>query len=187
MDNLLRVMSDNWWVLLIRGIAAILFGLMALILPGLTVVALLIAFGAYAIVDGVMGCILAFRRKSEDDRWWVWLIEGLLSIVIGLMALFWPVAASLALVIWMAAWALVAGIMRVIAAIRLRKEIKGEWALGLSGVLMMIWGLLMAMVPAAGILSIAWLLGVFSLAGGILMIVLSLRLRKLGKDDALAA
>ncbi|MFC3527054.1 HdeD family acid-resistance protein [Paracoccus mangrovi] len=182
MDNLVRVMADNWWVALLRGIAAILFGLMALIWPGLTVYALLIVFGAYAVFDGVMAIIVGFQRKSDDDSWWSWALDGFLSIVIGLMALFWPEATALAFVIWMAAWAVVAGIFRIIAAIRLRKEIEGEWALGLSGLLMVIWGVLMALIPAAGLLSLAWLIGVFALLIGGVMVVLSFRLR--GMRDA---
>ena len=182
MDNLVRVMADNWWVALLRGIAAILFGLMALIWPGLTVYALLIVFGAYAVFDGVMAIIVGFQRKSDDDSWWSWALDGFLSIVIGLMALFWPEATALAFVIWMAAWAVVAGIFRIIAAIRLRKEIEGEWALGLSGLLMVIWGVLMALIPAAGLLSLAWQIGVFALLIGGVMVVLSFRLR--GMRDA---
>ena len=182
MDNLVRVMADNWWVALLRGIAAILFGLMALIWPGLTVYALLIVFGAYAVFDGVMAIIVGFQRKSDDDSWWSWALDGALSIIIGLMALFWPEATALAFVIWMAAWAVVAGIFRIIAAIRLRKEIEGEWALGLSGLLMVIWGVLMALIPAAGLLSLAWLIGVFALLIGGVMVVLSFRLR--GMRDA---
>lgn len=177
MDKLVRVMADNWWVPLLRGIAAVLFGLMALIWPGLTVYALLIVFGAYAIFDGIMSIIIGFQRKTEDDRWWSWALDGFLSIVIGLMALFWPEATALAFVIWMAAWAVVAGIFRIVAAIRLRAEIEGEWALGLSGLLMVIWGVLMAMIPAAGLLSIAWLIGLFALLIGVVMIVLAFRLR----------
>lgn len=182
MENLVRVMADNWWVPLLRGIAAVAFGLMALIWPGLTVYALLLVFGAYAIFDGIMSIMLGFQRKSGDDRWWSWALDGALSIIIGLMALFWPEATALAFVIWMAAWAVVAGIFRIIAAIRLRKEIEGEWALGLSGLLMVIWGVLMALIPAAGLLSLAWLIGVFALLIGGVMVVLSFRLR--GMRDA---
>lgn len=182
MENLLQTMAANWWLLLLRGIAAIMFGAMALAWPGLTVYVLLIVFGAYAVFDGIMAIVVAFQRKSEDDNWWVWLAEGALSIIIGLMALFWPAATALAFVIWMAAWAVVSGLLRVIAAIRLRKEIAGEWALGLSGALLIVWGILMAMIPAAGLLSIAWLIGLFALLIGVVMIVLALRLR--GMRDA---
>ncbi|MBT0779745.1 DUF308 domain-containing protein [Paracoccus sp. pheM1] len=179
MENLIRVMADHWWVPLLRGIAAILFGLMALIWPGLTVYALLLVFGAYAIFDGVMAIVMAFRRRPADDRWWAWALDGALSVAIGLMALFWPEATALAFIIWMAAWGVVAGIFRIIAAIRLRHEIDGEWALGLSGLLLVVWGVLLALVPAAGLLGIAWLIGLFALLIGGAMIVLALRLKGL--------
>lgn len=179
MENLIRVMADHWWVPLLRGIAAILFGLMALIWPGLTVYALLLVFGVYAIFDGVMSTVVAFRRKSSDDRWWAWALDGALSILIGLMALFWPEATALAFIIWMAAWGVVAGVFRIIAALRLRHEIEGEWALGLSGLLLVAWGVLLALVPAAGLLSIAWLIGLFALLIGVVMIVLAFRLKGL--------
>ncbi|RCW79424.1 HdeD family acid-resistance protein [Paracoccus lutimaris] len=177
MDNLLRVMADYWWVPLLRGIAAVIFGLMALIWPGLTVYVLLIVFGAYAVFDGVMALIVGFQRKSEDDGWWAWALDGALSIIIGLMALFWPEATALAFVIWMAVWAVVGGVFRIVSAIRLRQQIEGEWALGLSGLFLVIWGVLMAMIPAAGLLSIAWLIGTFALLIGVAMIVLAFRLR----------
>lgn len=177
MDNLIRVMARNWWVPLVRGIAAILFGLMALIWPGLTVYALLVVFGAYAVFDGIMAIVVGFQRKSDDDHWWSWALDGFLAIVIGLMALFWPAATALAFIIWMAVWAVLAGVLRIIAAIRLRKEITGEWALALSGLLLIVWGGLMAMIPAAGLLSIAWLIGLFALLIGAVMVVLALRLR----------
>ncbi|HWL59224.1 MAG TPA: HdeD family acid-resistance protein [Paracoccus sp. (in: a-proteobacteria)] len=179
MDELVRVMSANWWVLLLRGIAAILFGIVALLLPGLTVFVLLWVFGVYAIFDGLMAVITAVQRRKSDDRWWAWALDGVLSIAIGLMALFWTGATALAFIIWMAIWGVIAGIFRIVAAIRLRNEFKGEWELILSGVLLVVWGVLMAMLPAAGLLSIAWLLGVFAILIGITLIALSLRLRKM--------
>lgn len=174
-----QTLRDNWWIPLIRGIAAILFGIIALAMPGLTAYALMIAFGAYAVVDGVMAIYLGFKRKSTDEAWWAWVIDGILSILIGLMALFWTEATAVVFIIWIAAWAFVAGIMRIVAAIRLRKEIEGEWALILSGVLMIIWGILLVYTPAAGIISIAWLLGLFSVLVGIAMIMLAFRLKNL--------
>lgn len=173
----LRALSEYWWVLLIRGIAAVIFGVIALAWPGLTAYALLLTFGIYAIVDGVFAIFTGFRRKSDDDQWWSWLVEGVLSIIIGLMALFWTESTALALVIWIAAWAMVAGVMRIIAAIRLRNEIEGEWALGLSGLLMVLWGLALAVMPAAGILSLTWLFGLFAIVIGVVMILLAFRVK----------
>ncbi|WP_312528639.1 HdeD family acid-resistance protein [Paracoccus sp. (in: a-proteobacteria)] len=180
MENLeLRAFAEYWWVLLIRGIAAIIFGLVALFWPGLTAYALLLTFGIFALVDGVMAIIVGFRRKGSDDRWWSWLIDGVLSILIGLMAIFWPVATAIALIIWIAAWAIVVGVMRIIAAIRLRHEIEGEWAMGLSGLLMVLWGVLLFAMPASGILSLTWLFGIFTLMVGIVMIIFAFRVKKL--------
>ncbi len=173
----LRALSQFWWVLLIRGIAAILFGIVALAWPGLTAYTLLLTFGIFAVVDGIFAIITGFRRKAGDDQWWSWLVEGILSLIIGLMALFWTETTALALVIWIAAWAMVAGVMRIIAAIRLRHEIEGEWALGLSGLLMLLWGLAFAVVPAAGILSLTWLFGLFALLTGVVMIILAFRVK----------
>lgn len=175
----LTALREGWWMLLVRGIAAVLFGLTALFWPGLTAYALLITFGAFALVDGVFSIVAGIRRKGSDDRWWVWLVEGALSLAIGVMAFVWPIATALAFVIWIAAWAVVAGVLRIIAAIRLRHEIEGEWALGLSGVLLIIWGGLLAMMPAAGILGLTWLFGGFSLAIGAVLIMLAFRVRKL--------
>ena len=175
----LHMLRTHWWVLLIRGIAAILFGVIALFWPGLTAFVLLISFGIFAIIDGVFALITAFRRKATDDRWWSWLVDGLLSIIIGLMALFWPAATALAFVIWIAAWAVVVGIMRIIAAIKLRHEIEGEWALGLGGLLMVVWGILMAVLPASGILGLTWLIGGFALMIGVTLIALAFRLRRI--------
>ncbi|WP_294930921.1 HdeD family acid-resistance protein [uncultured Paracoccus sp.] len=178
-DKAFSTFRRFWWVLLVRGIAAVLFGVAALFWPGLTALVLLIAFGAFAVVDGVFAIVTAFQRKSHDEGWWTWLFDGVLSLAIGMMALFWPAATALALVIWIAVWAVIAGILRVIAAIRLRHEIEGEWALALSGLLLVIWGALLALVPAAGILGLAWIFGVFALAVGVVMVVLAFRVKGL--------
>ncbi len=175
----LRSFADYWWVLLVRGIAAIIFGLIALFWPGLTAYAMLLTFGIFALVDGVMAIIAGFRRKGHDDNWWSWLLDGALSILIGIMAISWPVATALALVFWIAAWATVTGVMRIIAAIRLRHEIDGEWAMGLSGLLMVLWGILLVAMPASGILSLTWMFGIFTLLVGITMVVLAFRVKKL--------
>lgn len=175
----LAVLRNSWWLLLLRGIAAVIFGFIALIWPGLTTYALLLGFGILAIVDGILSVAVALRRRPEDDAWWSWLIDGILSVIIGLMAFFWPAAAALALVIWIAVWAIMAGILRIVAAIWLRRDIEGEWALGLSGLLLILWGALLIMLPAAGIISLTLLFGVFVLLIGAALILLALRLRNL--------
>ncbi|MDQ7775853.1 HdeD family acid-resistance protein [Paracoccus aminovorans] len=179
MDNLVRIMSENWWVLLLRGIAAVVFGLIALAMPGLTLFVLLITFGVYAVFDGILAIVTGFRRKGQDEQWWAWALDGLLSVLIGLMALFWPAATAVVFVLWMAAWAIVAGIFRIIAAIRLRREIEGEWALGLSGLLLALWGILLVLLPAAGLLGLAWMIGTLAVLIGVVLIVLAFRLKRL--------
>lgn len=179
MENLLRAMSDHWWVLLLRGIAAVVFGLIALAMPGLTLMVLLITFGVYAVFDGILAIVTGFRRKAFDDQWWAWALDGLLSVLIGLMALFWPAATAVAFILWMAAWAIVAGIFRIIEAIRLRREIEGEWALGLSGLLLVLWGVLLVLLPAAGLLGFAWMIGSLAVLIGLTLIVLAFRLKGL--------
>ncbi|MFD1882934.1 HdeD family acid-resistance protein [Paracoccus pacificus] len=178
-DPALRVLAENWWVPLLRGIAGILLGLLALFMPGATLASLLLVFGVFAVVDGVLAIVMGFRRRSHDDQWWSWALDGVLSIIIGLMALFWPAATALAFVIWIAAWAVVGGVLRIIAAIRLRHEIEGEWALGLSGLLSIIFGILIMVAPDAGLISIVWLIGIFALIFGVSMVMLAFRLRSL--------
>jgi len=168
-----------WWVPLLRGVVAILFGLVALVMPGLTVAFLLGAFAAFAIIDGVMAIIQGFRRRESDSRWWAWLLEGVLSLGIGAVALLWPLPTAIALVFWIAAWAIVSGVLRIVAAISLRREIEGEWALGLSGALWVLLGVLMVAMPGAGLLSIAWMFGIFALLLGITLVIFAFRLRRL--------
>ena len=180
MENVsLSVVRDNWWVVLVRGIVAILFGLMAIFSPASTAIALVLVFGAFALVDGVMALYLGFKRKGFDGSWWTWVLDGLASIAIGLMAFFWTGATLLVMVLWIAAWAIVVGIMRIIGAIRLRKEIEGEWALILSGALMVIWGMALVFFPPAGAISLAWTMGIFSLIVGVMMVILSFRIKNI--------
>lgn len=177
--QLLDSLKQGWWLLLIRGIAAIVFGLLAFFMPGLTLVFLLIAFAAFTLVDGVFAMITAFRRRSQDTRWWAWLLEGLLSVGVGVIVLLFPALSAVAFAICIAVWAVFAGILRIIAAINLRHQIEGEWALGISGALLILWGILMGLMPGVGALSLAWMIGSFSILIGIAFCILAFRLRKL--------
>lgn len=172
-------LQSQWWVFLLRGIVAVLFGLIALFAPFETFAAILIFFGAFLIIDGAMTIFTAFSRAKYDDKWWLWLFDGILTLALGLMTAFWPAASALALVIWVAAWAIIAGFIRIGAAIRLRKEIDGEWALALSGVATILFGLLMLLVPGAAIAAWSWVLGFFALIVGVSLIALAFRVRKL--------
>lgn len=180
---LLPVLSRNWWALALRGLVAILFGILAFAWPGITLFVLVIFFGAYLLVDGIFAIVAAVRAAGEEARWWLLLIEGILGVVAGLVAFFWPGLTALALLYLVAAWAIVTGIMEIVGAIRLRQEIVGEWALILSGVLSFIFGVLLVVIPArAGLLSLTWLIGIYAIAFGVIMLVLAFRVRGLARS-----
>ena len=175
---ILPVLSRNWWALALRGLAAILFGVAAFVVPGITLFVLVILFGAYMLVDGVFAIVAAIRAAGNEARWWVLLVEGILGVLAGGIAFAWPSITALALLYVVAAWAIFTGILEIAGAIRLRREIEGEWALGLSGALSLLFGILLVVIPApAGLLSLVWLIGAYALAFGVLLLVLAFRIR----------
>jgi uncharacterized membrane protein HdeD (DUF308 family) len=185
--GVLRTLGRNWWALALRGVAAILFGILAFAWPGITLFVLVLFFGAYMLVDGIFAIVAAVRAAGEEDRWWLLLIEGILGVLAGLVAFFWPGLTALALLYFIAAWAIVTGIMEIVAAIRLRQEIEGEWALGLSGLLSVIFGILLVVLPApAGLLSLVWLIGAYAVATGVLLLILGFRVRSEASKEATA-
>jgi uncharacterized membrane protein HdeD (DUF308 family) len=185
--GVLRTLGRNWWALALRGVAAILFGVLAFAWPGITLFVLVLFFGAYMLVDGIFAIVAAVRAAGEEDRWWLLLIEGILGVLAGLVAFFWPGLTALALLYFIAAWAIVTGIMEIVAAIRLRQEIEGEWALGLSGLLSVIFGILLVVLPApAGLLSLVWLVGAYAVATGVLLLILAFRVRSEASSEARA-
>ena len=141
------VLVRNWWALGLRGLAAILFGLIALFSPGFMALWLALLFGAYAVIDGVFAIIAGIRAAERHERWWPFALEGLASILVGVIAFVMPVAAALALLYLVSAWAILTGVFRISAAIRLRKEIRGEWMLILNGALSVLLGILIVRRP----------------------------------------
>lgn len=176
-------LTTTWWVLLIRGVLAILFGILALAWPGITILALVILFGAYAIVNGIFTLIGAFCGTSGQSRGWL-IFSGIISVIAGIVAFVWPGITTLALLLVIAAWFVVTGVFEVIAAIALRKEIDGEWVMILSGVLSVVFGALLFIWPASGALALTWLIGVFAIIFGIAMVFLAFRVKKLGSSAA---
>ena len=168
---------DLWWIPALRGALAILFGILALFWPGITILALVIVFGAYAIVDGVFALLTAFRGPAEGHRAGM-AVVGVLGILAGVVALAWPGITALALLLVIAAWFVTTGIFEVIAGIRLRKRLESEWLPILAGVVSVIFGVLLLAWPAGGALAIAWLIGLSALVYGITLLALGLRLRK---------
>lgn len=170
--HVLGIIAGNWWMLALRGLAAVLFAIAAFAWPGLTLFALVILFGAFALVDGIVTSVAALR-----SRWWGLLVVGLVGIAAGVATLFWPGVTALALLGVIAAWSIVRGIFEIVAAIRLRKEMTNERLLILSGVISIAFGALIALFPGAGALSVVWVIGAYSLIVGVLLLVLAFRLR----------
>src|SRR5262245_52572788 len=147
---LLEDVSDHWWVILLRGIAAVIFGVLAFIWPSTALLALVFVWGAYAIVDGAFALYMTYLAARQELRWWPYLLEGLLGVGAGVIAFARPDITALALLYLIAAWAILTGIVEIVAAIDLRKLIPNEWLLGLAGVLSIVFGVLVAMEPDAG-------------------------------------
>lgn len=184
MDELIEDLRRDWWLFLVRGIAAILFGIAAFVWPGLTLAVLVIMFGAYVLVDGAFGLFYAIRGRKQLDYWWLWAIEGVLGIIVGVLTFVMPGITALVLLMFIAAWAIVGGALRIITAFRLRKEIRGEWLLIAGGALSILFGVLLVAVPQAGILSVIWLIGFYAVLFGVLFVGLAFRLRRSGREDA---
>jgi uncharacterized membrane protein HdeD (DUF308 family) len=178
---MIATLSRNWWVLAIRGVAAILFGIGAFVWPGITLAVLVLLFGAYALVDGIFAVIAGISVRKEQERWWMMLLSGLAGIVIGIVTFLSPGITALVLLYFIAAWSIVTGAFEIAAAIRLRKEIEGEWLLALAGLASLIFGILLVVLPGPGALALIWLIGVYALIYGILMLALAFRLRSLGE------
>jgi uncharacterized membrane protein HdeD (DUF308 family) len=170
-------LARNWWALLIRGIAAVIFGLLAFVWPGATWFAIGILFGAYAFVDGVFAIVAAVRAVQAHERWWPFVLEGIVGLVIAGITFYDVGVTILALYFTIAAWAFLTGILELVAAVRLRKVITNEWMLIVGGLASVIFGALMVWHPGAGALAIVWLIGAYAIVFGITMIGLSLRLR----------
>jgi uncharacterized membrane protein HdeD (DUF308 family) len=170
---------NNWWVLLVRGVAAIIFGVLAFVWPGQTLLALVYLFGIYAIVDGVLALWFTYQAAQDQKRWWPYLLEGIVGIAAGIIAFASPGITALALVFVVAAWAILTGVVEIAAAIELRKLIDNEWLLGLSGVFSIIFGVLVAAQPRTGAPSIVYLVGIYAVLFGITLVGLAFRLRGL--------
>jgi uncharacterized membrane protein HdeD (DUF308 family) len=172
------VLMRNWWALALRGIFAILLGLAAFVLPGVTLAVLVALFGAYAVVDGVLAIIAGVRAAERHERWWSLVLKGLAGIVAGVLAFVWPALTALALLFLIAGWAIVTGVLEIVAAVHLHRA-HGEWLLILNGVLSILFGLFVIVWPGAGVLTLLWIIGVYAIVFGAVLLVLAFRLRNL--------
>jgi uncharacterized membrane protein HdeD (DUF308 family) len=176
---MLLVYTLNWWTLVLRGLVAVVFGLVAFVWPGITLTALVFLFGAYALIDGAFAIVAGIRAPKEYKRWWVVLIEGILSVIAGVIAFTVPGITALFLLGLIAGWAIFTGVLEIIAAIQMRKYITGEWLMVLTGVLSVVFGVLLLLNPFAGALAVVWIIGAYAIVFGVLLIALGVRLRGL--------
>jgi uncharacterized membrane protein HdeD (DUF308 family) len=178
--GLLSSLAQNWWLLLLRGIAAITFGVLAFVWPGITLLTLTILWGAYAISDGIfaLSAAIAGAGAQTSSRWWLALV-GVCSILAGMLTFFMPGMTAFVLLMFIASWAIIVGMLQVWGAVQLRKEIQNEWLLALSGLLSIAFGVLVITSPGAGALSVVWMIGWFALLAGCIYIGLAFRLKQL--------
>jgi uncharacterized membrane protein HdeD (DUF308 family) len=170
---------DGSSLLIIRGIVSVVIGIVAFAWPGMTIAALVVVFGIYALVDGVTNLMLGLTRRASHGRAWLHALQGVVGIAAGVLTFMWPGVTALALIIFIGAWAIVTGAIEVVAAIKLRKEISGEWLLALSGLLSIAFGVLVQVFPLAGAVGISWVLASYAIIGGFILIALGVRLRSL--------
>ncbi len=171
----LDALARNWWIIMLRGVAAVVFGLLAFVWPVITLFVLILMYGTFALFDGVLSIAAAVRGGGA--RWWL-LLVGLLGIVVGAVTLAWPGVTGFVLLLFIAGWSIASGILQIVGGVRLRKEIANEWFLIASGVLSVLFGLLLAAFPGAGALGLVLAIGAFAVVYGVLLIGFSLRLRR---------
>jgi uncharacterized membrane protein HdeD (DUF308 family) len=172
-------LAREWWLVALRGVLSIAFGILAFVWPGITLLVLVIFFGAYMLVDGVVALIEAVRFRYERERWPMLLLEAILGIVIGVISLIQPAITALAWLYLIAAWAIVTGVLEIVLAVRLRRVIQGEIWVALTGILSIALGVALAALPGAGLLAWVWLIGAYAIVFGIFVIGFALRLRRL--------
>jgi len=176
-DSMLAHLRSSWGWVVLRGVVAIVFGVLAFTRPGITLASLVLVWGAYAIADGVLALTSGFRIRDGGRPMWQLLLIGVLGIAAGLLTFVWPGMTALLLLSFIACWALVTGVFQIAAAIRFRRVIPNEWMLILSGLLSVVFGVLMLARPGAGALAVVWLIGGYATLYGVLMLAVGFRLR----------
>ncbi len=175
---MIQLLARNWWAMELRGALTVAFGLLALFLPAITLGALVLVFGIYALAEGTVLLIMSFNKKNTQ-HWWITLLQGIAGIGAGIITFVWPQISAVVLLAIIAVWAIFTGVLEIVGAIRLRKEIKGEWLLVLSGVLSLVFAYILLSNPAAGALALVWVIGVYAVVFGILQMILGARIHRM--------
>lgn len=176
-DRLASILTRSWWLLLLRGLAAIAFGVLTWIQPGISLAALVLLFGAHSMADGILGVWTSIAGRQDHEHWWVLLLGGLLGVGVGILTFLAPGLTALAILFYIAIWAIATGVLEIVAAIRLRKEIKGEWMLILAGLASLVFGILLMAQPGAGALALLWLIASYAVVFGVLLVILAFKAR----------
>lgn len=179
LDRLSHALAQAWWLILLRGIAALAFGVLTLVQPGVSAAVLLLFFAIYAMVDGVAGVWTAISSRKSNARWKALLLWGVVSILAGALALVAPELVMVFTAGYLAFWAIVTGVLQIFIAIRLRQEMSGEWMLIVAGLLSVLFGILLVLQPIVGLLSVLWLVGLYAVLFGALLVTLAFRVRGL--------
>ena len=182
---MLTMLSKNWWMVALRGVISIVFGILLLLAPPLVITTMVLFFGAYALVDGVAAIVTAIQNRNQE-RWWYTLLEGIIGVIAGILVFAYPLFATITAVYFVlyivAFWAILGGIFQIMQAIELRKEIEGEIWLGLSGLLSVLFGVFLIFAPGAGILALLTIIAAYAIAFGVMLIILAFRLRGHGSQ-----
>lgn len=176
-ERLASILTRSWWLLLLRGLAAIAFGVLTWVQPGISLAALVLLFGAYALVDGIFAVWMAIAGHKDHEHWWLLLLGGLVGIGVGILTFMAPGVTALAVVFYIAIWAIATGVLQIATAVRLRKEIKGEWVLILAGLASVAFGLILAARPGVGALALLWLIAAYAIVFGALFVALAIKAR----------
>jgi uncharacterized membrane protein HdeD (DUF308 family) len=169
-------LSRNWWMLALRGVLAILFGILIIAWPGIAAQSLILVFGAYVFVDGIFAIISAFQHRSQS-HWWVTLLEGIVGVIAGILTFILPGLTALTLLTLIGVWAVFTGVLQMVTAFRLRATIDNEWAMGLAGLASLLFGLFVLFAPGAGALAVLGLIAGYSIVFGVLLLILAFRVK----------
>ena len=171
------LLAQNWWAVALRGVLGIIFGIIALLMPGVTMAALVLWFAAYMLVDGIFAIVSGVRAMAHHERWGALIFEGIIDLIAGAIAIVMPIATILAFVYLNAAWAIVTGVLMLVAVFRLNQA-HGKWLLALAGIFSVLWGALVAIAPIAGALVMTWWLGAYAIVFGVALLILGFRLKR---------